>query len=310
MTSLSETLPILDQEVPALPTKVEAVAKEADAFDQAAHEALAAFEQKRQEAEALVDQVRQALAALHDQASEEQQRVEESVRALHTAAAEAAQAVDTEAGELEGAGDQAATAFGELETHLVQAGERTHAAQEEAHHALEALQQQAHTSQPELEGAVDEMTAAVHAAQQAVTDGHQRVNDGVTALKDALHHLLAEAVARLGQTHQHLEELRDEQEKAVGEALSTLETRRQQVEHDVTHHLDDALKQALAPELDQVVDALAETGHKVMQLQTDTESRRTALEETLHEVAARVPPLQGGADQVKQTARTLGIAWP
>jgi chromosome segregation ATPase len=295
MTSLSETLPILDQEVPALPTKVEAVAKEADAFDQAAHEALAAFEQKRQEAEALVDQVRQALTALHDQASEEQQRVEESVKALHQAAADAAQAVDAEAGELEGAGDQAATAFGDLETHLVQAGERTHAAQEEAHHALEALQQQAHTSQPELEGAVDEMTAAVHAAQQAVTDGHQRV---------------AEAVARLGQTHQHLEELRDEQEKAVGEALSALETRRQQVEHDVTHHLDDALKQAVAPELDQVVDALADAGHKVMQLQTDTESKRTALEETLHEVAARVPPLQGGADQVKQTARTLGIAWP
>jgi hypothetical protein len=53
MTSLTETLPILDEAVPALPGKLEAVAKEGDAFHQAAGEAVAAFHQKRQAAESL-----------------------------------------------------------------------------------------------------------------------------------------------------------------------------------------------------------------------------------------------------------------
>src|SRR5262245_40167863 len=168
MTSLTETLPQLDRAVPALPTRMEAVAKEADAFDQAAHEALASLEQKRTQAGELVDKVRQALTDLHDQAVAEKQALEESAHAVHQSAAQATHQIDAGVGELEGSGEHAATAFGALETHLVQAGDRTRTAHGEARHALDALQQQAHSSQPELEGAVTEMTAAVHAVQQAV----------------------------------------------------------------------------------------------------------------------------------------------
>jgi hypothetical protein len=310
MTSLTETLPILDRAVPALPEKIEAVAREADAFDQAAHQALASFEQKREEAEDLVEKVRQALAALHDQAVGEKQPLEESVHAVQQTATEATHQIDAAVGELEGSGDHAETAFGALETHLVQAGERTRTAQEEARHALEALQQEAHSSQAELEGAVIETMAAVHSAQQAVTDGQERVADGVATLKGAMQHLLADAVARLGKTHQQLEELQAEQEKAVTEALSALETRRQQVEQDLTHRLEDVVRHAVDPQLDAVVHALAETGQKVMQLKGDTESKRTELEQDLHAVAARVPPLQGGTDQVRQLAGKLGVDWP
>jgi len=47
MTSLSETLPILNDAVPALPTKVDEVAKEAAAFEQSARTAVSDFQEKR-----------------------------------------------------------------------------------------------------------------------------------------------------------------------------------------------------------------------------------------------------------------------
>ena len=75
MTSLTETLPILDEAVPALPGKIESVARMGDEFHQSAQEAIGAFRQKRAETDALVEQVRQALEALRDQATEQEQHL-------------------------------------------------------------------------------------------------------------------------------------------------------------------------------------------------------------------------------------------
>ena len=88
MTSLHETLPILDEAVPALPAKLEDVAKESDAFHQAAGEAVAALRGRREQATSLVSAVREALEALGQHAQDEGQRVSEQVRALEDMAEE------------------------------------------------------------------------------------------------------------------------------------------------------------------------------------------------------------------------------
>ncbi len=310
MTSLTETLPILDDAVPALPGKVEAVAKEADAFHQAAATTLATFHQRRQGAEALVEQVRQALAALHDQATGEQGEVETAVQSLQQSTEQETQGIDDGEQELTTAGEQAVTAFGALESQLVQGADRTRNAHEEARTALDALGQQAHSSQPELEAAADEMTAAVHSAQQAITEGQTLVAEGVTSLTGAMTRLLGEAQQRLTETYHRLDELRSEQEKAVSEALSALETGREKVEQEVTSRLDGDVKQAVDPELDSVFEALSEMGQQVLHLQGDTESRRESFEKELAELEERIPPLKGGVDQVQHAAKTLGVDWP
>src|SRR4026209_1664821 len=111
MTSLTETLPILDEAVPALPGKLEAVAKEGDAFHQAAADAVAAFHQKREMADALVDQVKQALEALRDQARENEKQVEAASTALTTAVDEEMQEIDQVEGTLHTEGTEAVTAL-------------------------------------------------------------------------------------------------------------------------------------------------------------------------------------------------------
>ena len=120
----------------------------------------------------------------------------------------------------------------------------------------------------------------------------------------------SEAQARLTQTNQYLDEVRAEQEKAVGEALQEMETQREQLQQEIVQKLDATVKQALENELDAVADALSEAGQQVVQLESETEPLREELARQISEVEERVGPLEGGAAQVKTAAGKLGIAWP
>ena len=139
MTSLTETLPILDEAVPALPGKVEAVARTADELHHAAEEALVALRNQRAEGEALVAQIREALESVREQADAQERRVADLMGELQPAVATEARGVEQDADGLRDAGTQAAVALGELEAVLVQAGDRTEAAHDDAREAVSAL---------------------------------------------------------------------------------------------------------------------------------------------------------------------------
>jgi chromosome segregation ATPase len=310
MTSLTETLPILDEAVPALPGKLEAVAREGDVFHQEAAKALALFHQKRQMAAQLVEQVTQTLDTLQARVREDEQRLQAEGSALAATADEETQEIDQLEVALQAEGEEAKAALGSLETQLEEGTDRMRAAHEAARTALDALGAEARSSQTELDAAVDEMTAAVKAAQQAVADGQALVQQGVAALKEAMDRLLGEAQDRLKQTHTYLDDVRDAQEKAVGEALREMENEREQLEQEVVQKLDAAVKQSLADELEAALDTFAETGQKVVRLESETELLREALAGEIAEVEERVPLLEAGADHVKTAARTLGIDWP
>lgn len=310
MTSLQETLPILDEAVPALPEKLKTVATAAEEFERVARTTVAALHEKRELAEALVEQVRDVLTALDEQLASEQQAVEAASQSLQQAAEEEAQAIDQAVDEMETEGNEAEASFSALQGELVQAGERTRAAHEEAKTALDELGQQARTSPTELEGAVDEMTAAVEAVEKSVTDGQTLLAQGAAALTALMTRLVAEAQARLGQTAQRLEDLRQEQETTVVDALSKLETQRQQLEQELDQRLDTEIEKAVDAELEAVVDALGEMGSQVAQLQSDTENGREGLTTQLTEVGERVPPLQAAVTSVQETAQQINVPWP
>lgn len=310
MTSLHETLPVLDESVPALPQKLEEVAKESDTFHQAAGEAVAALKSRREQAESLVSAVRQALEALRENAQEEEKRVADASQALQTMAEEQLRELDESEGQVTTEGEQAKTALGELETHLESGTQRTRAAHEEARAALEALAEEARTKQPELDAAVDAMNQAVKAAQQAVADGQEMVEQGAATLKSAMDHLLAQAQQRLTQTHQYLDEIKTAQEAAVTKALAALEGEREQLEQVVVQALHDGVQEALEGELDAVVNALADVGQHVTELDGETQSRREDLARQIAEVEERIGPLQQGTQQVRGAADRLGLDWP
>jgi chromosome segregation ATPase len=310
MTSLNETLPILDEAVPALPTKLEDVAKESDAFHQAAGEAVATLKNRREQAETLVANVRQALEWLREQAQEDEKRVGDSARALEDMAEEKLREVDEAEGRITTEGEEARTALGALESQLEAGTQRARTAHEEARAALEALGEEARNRQPELEAAGDAVEQALKAAQQAVAEGQTLVEQGVSTVKDAMDRLLGEAQARLARTHQYLDDLRDEQEKAVKQALSEMEGECGRLSQEVAQSLRTGVQEALENELDTVVNTLAEVGQQVVQLEAETQSRREDLAAQIAEVESRIGPLQQGTQQVKGAADRLGIDWP
>jgi uncharacterized phage infection (PIP) family protein YhgE len=310
VTSLNETLPVLDVAVPALPARLEEVATKSDAFHQAAGEVVAVLQARRDQADALVTQVRQALAALRERGEEREKSIADSARALEDMAEEQLRELDAAEGGLTTEGAEARTALGALETQLAAGTQRTRAAHEEARAALEAFAEEARNRQPELEAAGDAMEQALKGAQQAIADGQELVSQGVTAVQGAMERLLAQAQARLDQTSQYLDTLRDEHATGVGQALSSLEDGREQLGLEMVQALHTTVQEALGSELDAVVSTLAEVGQQVVELESETEARREELARQVAEVEERIGPLQEGARQVQGAAERLGIAWP
>lgn len=310
MTSLTETLPILDDAVPALPVKVEAVGRKSDEFHEAARQALAVLRGRRDEAEALVEQVRQALDALRDQVAEQRQQVAQHADELRHSVEEEARDVEKGADEVVTAGQEAAAAFDQLEGDLVQAGDRTASAHADAREAMTALAAEATSGEQELQGASDAMSAAVSAAQQTIADGQQLVSQAVARIKDTMQKLLADAQERLEQTYRQLDEVRDGQERAVTEATATLDAERRRLQQELELRVDQEVREAITPELEAGATALEEMGQQVLALQSEAERERGELADQLTDVAERIPRLQDGAGNVKRAADQVGIAWP
>jgi len=310
MTSLQETLPILDQAVPALPGKVEAVAREADTFEKAAREAIVGFQETRAAAEGLVEQVRHALEALRDQAASERQDVEEAARALRETAEREAQGVDEGAESLPPAADHARSAMEALESHLEQGADHTRSAHEEAQAALDALDDHTRTGQADLQHSAEQMTTAVGHVQEAITEGQAEVAKGVNTLAEAMTRMLERVQIRLERTFSRFDELRDEQSEDVADTLSGLVSRREQIDQKITARLQDGLSDSLDPEMEALVGAWNGMGTQVAQLDADCQARREELEPQFTAASERIEPLQGSVAQVKQAAEQVGIAWP
>jgi hypothetical protein len=310
MTSLKETLPILDEAVPALPGKVEAVARTAAEFERGALEALSVFGQRRAEADALAEQVRQALEALRDHTAQEERHFDQLRGTLERAAQEQARGLEAGGDELQAAGAEAVDAFDQLQAHLAEAGVRTEAAHEEARGALEALAEEAKVSEQALAAATDGMAAGVGAVQQAIDEGRGLVSQAITSLKDAMLGILGGAQSRLGETYRHLEEVRATQQSAVEEATASLDAHRRDLEQEVEKRMESEVGQRLDPELRAVETAFSEMDGQAGELRSETATEREDLAGQISEIADRVPPLQGGAQQVRQAADQVGLAWP
>lgn len=310
MTSLQETLPLLDRVVPALPGKVEAVSREADAFERASREAIAGFQERRSAAEGLIEQVRQALEAIRDQAAGARESVEQAARDLRETSEQAGQEIEEGAHDLQAKGHHASSACDGLKSHLEQGEGRTRSALQEPHAALDALDEHTRSGQSELEQAAEQMTTALAHAQEAVSAGQADVAFGVSRLAEAMAQMLEKIQGRLEQAAGRLVALRDDQADDVAQALSGLVSRCDEVEQGIATRLQEGLSEGMDPELDVLAEGWSGLGAQVAQLAADCRQRREELEPRLTETGQCVGPLQGSVAQVKQAADQVGMAWP
>lgn len=310
MTSLDETLPILDREVPALPGKVEAVAAQAAALQHAAEAALASMEAKRKEFEALGERIEHTLQTLRAQTAAH-------VPLLTGAAVGLRLACDEEEGRtlqgrdaLRKASDQSETASAALLTALQSIADGTEDAHDDAAGAVSDLSGRADTSDTEVDGAAEALATASATVGQACDEGRQRVTGGGTVLHDTLLRLLAAAETRLAQTEHLLDEVRSGQERTVAAAVETLDAGRRAVEEELRRDIRSAVQEELGPVLASGEQALDAFGQDAVGLESESATAREALATELEAVGGRLPRLRDGAVKVREAAAQVGIPWP
>ena len=309
MTSLQDTLPILNVAVPSLPGKLQAVARECEAFEQAARETLAVFDQRRAHARTLFEQLQHALEAVEEQAGQQSHAVEPIGHALPAAATEVREGAVSGAGDLDTAGHAAAAVLSSLATHLAAAGERTRSAHDDARQALDAVDALAESSPAALDRLADQVAAELESAKEAVDEEQAQLAEGVDALGEAFRRLLDEARTRLGRTRAKLEEWRAEQEAAVRTTLAELTEGRAAVEEDFESRLKREVRANMEREMEAMAAAMAEMRGDAAGLQAASQDPRERLESLFGAVTDLLGALSRGVEQVRQAAGQVGITW-
>ena len=310
MTSLQETLPILDKAVPELPAKVAEAAKGAEQFEAAIKDLLENIEEKEGQARELLARTRAALAAIEQTATEGRDAVDEATSAVETAIEEALDAVATGRDEVRDALETTAGAMEDLSSQLVDAGSRTESAQEDAAGAVKDLGERMRSGQGDLDEAVGDVEAAADALKGALAEGAEAVSEAVAELSGKMTTLLEDATGRLGDAQSRLQQMRSSHEPNVEEGLSDMTSRKDGIFQRLQERVQEELRAALDDALGEITSALGELGDVVLQVQESCHTGREALQEQIVQLEERIPPLQGGVEQVKQAAAQVGVDWP
>jgi ABC-type transporter Mla subunit MlaD len=309
MTTLKETLPILDAAVPLIPGKVAEAEHEGQEFRQAVEDLLRLIEQQRAGAGQMLSRVKEALAVLQDAAAERQGQVVEGLQSVEATLAEALEGVEEGRDELSEGLDAAGSDIQALETHLGDGGQRTQSARDDAARAIDELKAEVHEGQTGLEGALHAATAAVDAVGGELEEAQGVLADAAAQLNATMAELLERARTRLGGTHDRLKGLQAELEASVTGAVSELASRKEQLLEDVRERLQDEVRQRLDAGLDTVAESLGQLGDAVAEATRTCQQDREEVEQRFEALRQRMPPLQDAVVCVKQAAEQVGVAW-
>jgi uncharacterized phage infection (PIP) family protein YhgE len=310
MTSLHDTLPILEKGVPAIAPQIEAVAREAEEFRKAVAGLLEDFSEKADAAADLLAQVTDgALTPLHEGAAEHAELVERTVAAATAAVREAVQALTGGQADLRAALDGAGDAMEELGGEISEAQNRTRSAQEEAVQALDGLWRDLETEQTALGTAVEGMESAAEAVETALEDGRNTLTEAVTELGDRMETLLGQVQDRLTEAKVRLGDLRSEHEAEMGEKVSDLTQRKDQLFAELKERAEQAMRTAFEQTLEDVTNGMERLGEAAAKARESCREGREELQQQFGEIVERVPVMDGGVAQVKEAANQVGITW-
>jgi ABC-type transporter Mla subunit MlaD len=310
MTSLHETLPILESAVPAIAPKVAAVGQDAEAFQQAVRDLLENVEEKEGQARELLTRVQAALDAVHDGAEQMNRSLGESLEAAEGAVDEALKALADGRGELRAALQSAGGAMDDLKTNVQDGGGRMEGAQKDAGQALDQLGPAIETERGELDGAIESVEAAVDAVEQALGQGRTTLTEAADELGTTLASLLGEVRERIAQAQTRLTSDKDVHDEALSEVVLDTTTRSEALARTLSEQVQAEVREVLTATMAEVSAGLGLLSEAVAQAEEGCRSAHEQLEEHFTELLARIPPLSTGVDQVRQAAATAGVAWP
>jgi len=309
MSDLKANLAKLETAVPALPEKVAAVAKSADALEQTANGMLQQFATKQQEAADLAEQVKQALTDLQGEGTDAEGLVRNKMDDVEHAAEAALGAIRSARDELMAAVEGAGEAYEGLRGNLAAAEGRVRAAHQEADQALNTLESGAEAAGTQLGTGNEAMTGAIAATGQQYENGATKVGEGGTALRQKMGEMLETAHNRIDASNTALTEASSAVDSGMGEAISDLGARKDTLYQELTARVESELRQRLDTALQGVVDALGLLSQTVTVTRDGIQAEREGVAGEFDELKKRHPPLNAGVESVKQAAVQVEVAY-
>jgi chromosome segregation ATPase len=309
MTTLEETLPILDREVPAVVPKLAAVAEDAASFEAAVRDLLENVSEKEEQARELLSRVRASLTALEDGTGEMHDQLRQALDAAETAVEAALSALNDGQGDLRSALQTAGEAMEDLKTQVQEAGTRTEAAREDAGQTIAQLGQDLQTQKDELGGAVDEVEGAAEAVATALEQGRTSVSEAADELGEKMSSLLDDLSGRLGEAQSRLRGLQSGHETGMQDVMTDMTNRKDDILRSLQERVQDELRQAMDETLGEATSALSALGEAALLAEEMCREAREELDQQLAELGERIPVMTDAVEQVKQAANLAGITW-
>jgi chromosome segregation ATPase len=310
MTSLFDTLPILEKAVPTVPGKFEEAARDGQAYVQAVRAFLDQVEQKHHTATDLRQQVQNLLDAVEQQATEEHGQLDTALTTLETALQEALGAIQADEGEVKTALDGAGTALDDLKTSLIGAATRTEAAEHGASGEFQELGKALETDRGELEGAVQGVVAKAGELDTAVGQQRQAVTAAMNGLSAKMTQVFGEAKGELADARTKVQGFLNQLEGEISTALGELSQGKAKVIQELEQQVTTEVRQCLDDAVGHMVDAIGTLGTTIAAAQQACQADREQVEPEVESLRDRFPTLQGAVTQVQETCRNVGAEWP
>jgi chromosome segregation ATPase len=310
MTSLFETLPLLEKALPTVPGKFEEAARDGQAYIQAVRGFLGDIEQKHHNLTELRQQVQTVLDALEEQATQEHTALDAALKTLDTAVDQTLASVQEDEGEVKTAVDASSTALDQLKADLTGAAARTRAAQQEATGEFEDLWKALESDRSELESAVQGVVAKAGELDTEITQGRAAVAQALTGLGDKMEQALEQARAQLGEARARVQSQLSQLEGELGEAVGELATGRGKVIDDLEKQVASDVRQKIDEAVGNLVEAIGSLGTGMIAALDACRTDREQVEPEVESLRGRFPPLLGAVTSVQQTCREVGADWP
>ncbi|HET9315720.1 MAG TPA: hypothetical protein VFQ51_09025 [Vicinamibacteria bacterium] len=309
MTTLKETLPLLEKSVPTFPGKLAEVEKESDACAEAVRGLLEDLQKRKARAEELASEVRTALIELRSSTQTRTSQLQTALQAVEAAVAAASQALDAGADTVKDRLAAVAGALDAFEDRVLEAQSRSMSAHRDVKGAFETLSDELSTGYDDVASAVDASIKASDEVEERAGDAEERVVAATGALVKLAADLGERTEGTLAVWEAALREEGEDHEEALNAALDAVREElvscQVQREAELTVGVKAVVLETLM-DLSKVGDELDQSAGRIDEA-CGRDQGQAALAYT--ELQPRITVLEAAVVEVKRGAAILGKEW-
>jgi uncharacterized phage infection (PIP) family protein YhgE len=311
MTSLHETLPLLDKAVPTFGPKLQAAADLAENAEDAARGLLEHLQEKKARASELLAAVTTAMGTLDAAAEGGADGLRTALTAMQSALAKAQQRLDDGADAVKDGLALTASALSALQDRVTEATSRDLSLRKDVGTALSDLSDELESGYATVEEAVGRSKAAADAVDTRIGEVESDLEDTAAAFETHLGEVRQRLRGTLAVWEARLLENAPSHQDALLKPIEVFETEGlDRINVELSLRVVDEAKTPMEAVLQQIELTRAALEKAAERMDETAGTRGGAVSLALATVDERTEPLKGGLEAVRRAAEQVGEPWP